>query len=384
MKNMYERKKWFIPYSKLTYSEEMIDAAVRVLRMGALTTSDEGHEFIMLEKEFANAYGKKYGICLASGTASLHLAALACGIGQGDEVIIAPNTTCPVGDITFMVGAKPVFVEPEYDTLNIDATKIEAAITPKTKAIIPVHMQGHPCDMDPILEIAEKHDLRIISNPTHAAEAKYKGQKVPVKGVDVAVYGFHHMKSLYLTDGGGGGMVLTDDKEIAQDVRDRRYHGRDFSKGVYDHPILGYNYRMSDLSAAIGRIQLRELPMHTKHQREIAYYYNELLEDTPVTLPAERDYAYHTYLRYVIWAPKRDQLMAYLAKQGINSSVIYSIPMHLQSRFMKLLGTQKGDFPITEKIKETELGLPVPKFREKWEVEFVCEQIKEFYSSSAF
>jgi len=233
--------------------------------------------------------------------------------------------------------------------------------------------------MDPLIEIAEKHDLHIIENPTHAAEGKYKGKKLPISSL--AIYGFHHMKSLYLPDGSGGGMVLTDDAEMAQDIRMRRYHGKDLSLKEYDHPLLGYNYRMSDLAAAIGRIQLRELPEYTKHQREIAHYYNELLEDTPVQTPAEKDYAYHTYLRYVIHAPKRDQLREYLAQYGVQTSVFYAKPLHLQIRDMKLLGTAKGDFPIAEKVKETELGLPSPRFRERWEVEYVAEKIKEFYKT---
>jgi len=377
---LWVKRKWFIPLSKLTYSQEMIDAAVNVLKRGAITTSDEGEDFIMFEKEFATSCGKKYGVCLASGTAALHLALIACGVEDGDEVIVPPNTTLPVGDAVLMVRAKPVFVEPEADTLNIDPTKIEATITEKTKAIIPVHMQGHPCDMDPIIEIAKDHNISIIENATHAGGGKYKGKKVPVTS-EAAIYGFHHQKTLYLTDGGGGGLVITDDPEIAKDVEMRRYHGRDLSLGVYDHPLLGYNYRMSDLSAAIGRIQLRHLDEWTTYQRKIAHYYNELLEDTPVTTPVEKDYAYHTYLRYVIFAPKRDQLIEFLTKQGIQTSVIYSIPMHLQSRWMKLFGYKKGDFPISEKIKEEELGLPSPRFREHWEVEYVAKAIKEFYAT---
>ena len=172
----------------------MKDAAMQVLDRGALTVHDEGEDFIMFEKEFPHAYGKKYGVSLSSGTAALHLAVIACGIGSGDEVLVPANTTVPVADVVPMVGAKPVFVEPEYDTLNIDATKIEAAITPKTRGIMAVHMQGHSCDMDPIMEIAEKHDLHIIENPTHAAEGKYKGKKVPV--ASLAVYGFHHRRRL--------------------------------------------------------------------------------------------------------------------------------------------------------------------------------------------
>ena len=158
----FVKRKWFIPFSKLTYSKEMIDAAVKVLERGAPTVNDEGEDFIILEKEFAAAYGKKHAISLASGTSALHLSLIACGVGSGDEVIMSSNTTLPVGDAVLMVGAKPVFVEPEYDTLNTDPTKIEAAITPKTKAITPVHMMGHPSDMDPIMEIAEKHGIHVI------------------------------------------------------------------------------------------------------------------------------------------------------------------------------------------------------------------------------
>jgi len=375
------KRKWFIPFSRLTYSKEMIKAAVRVLEMGAPTVTDEGHEFILLEKEFANAYGKNHAISLASGTAALHLSILACGIGPGDEIIMAPNTTLPCGDAALFVGAKPVFVEPEYDTLNLDPDprKLEAAITDKTKAILPVHMMGLSCDMDPIMEVAADHNLYVIENPTHAAEAKYKGKKVPV--ASLALYGFHHMKSLFLPDGSGGGMIATDNNEMAEDIWLRRYHGMDLTSGSYESHLLGYNYRLSDLAAAIGRIQLRKLPEYSDHQREIAHYYNELLEDTPVQLPTEPDYAYHTYLRYVIHAPKRDQLKEYLAQNGIQTSIIYSIPMHLHKRYIDQFGYKQGDFPITEKIKETELGLPCPRFREHWEVEYVAEKIKEFYAT---
>jgi dTDP-4-amino-4,6-dideoxygalactose transaminase len=356
----------------------MIDAAVKVLEKGALSVAEEGEEFIPFEKEFSHYCGRKNAVCLSSGTAALHLAVIACGIGNDDEVIVPSNTAIPVGDVVLMVGAKPVLVDPEYDTLNIDPSRIEEKITSKTKAIMVVHMHGHPADIDPIIEIAEKHSLRIIENPTHSGAARYKGKKLPRTGL--AVYSCHHLKTIHLPDGGGGGMVVTDDDVIAEDVRKRRYHGKDVSLGSYDTPLLGYNYRLSDMAAAIGRIQLRHIDEYTRNQRENAAAYTKLLEDTQVTPPVEKDYAYHAFLRYIIRAPKRDKLMQYLRDEGIGCGVFYSVPMHLQTRYMKLFGYKKGDCPITEKIKEEELGLPAPFLRERWELEYVTDKIKEFYS----
>ncbi len=376
---MIVQKKWFVPFSKLTYTQEMIDAAVTVLQRGATSVGEGGEEGFYFEKEFAYKFGQKNGISLSSGSAALHLALLACGVNQGDEVIVPPNTCLSVPSAVTHVGAKPTFVDAEYETQNLDPLKLEEQITSKTKAVIVVHTQGHPCDMDPIMEIAEKYDLKIIENAIHAAGSKYKGKKLPI--TSISVFGFHHSKSLYLP-APGGGMILTNNEEIANDARLRRYHGIDENSGSDRSYRVGFNYRMSEVAAAIGRVQLRHLDEYTAHQRETAKYYDELLTDIPpVTPPVEKDYAYHTFLRYVILVPKRDQLKEYLARQSIQSKVLYDIPLHLDPRYMKTYGTMIGDYPITEKIKEEELALPMPRFRERWEIEYIAEKIKTFYTS---
>ena len=178
-------------------------------------------------------------------------------------------------------------------------------------------------------------------------------------------------------------MVVTDDAKIAEDVRMRRYHGRDLSIPSYQSPLLGYNLRMGDLSAAIGRIQLRDLDENTKNQRENAAIYTKLLEDTPVIPPVEKPYAYHAYLRYVTKAPeKHDELMQYLKNAGIWCGVHYTVSNHLQKRYMEQFGCKKGDCPVSEKLKTIELSLPAPFLRKRWEMEYVVDKIKEFYSYS--
>jgi len=271
----------------------------------------------------------------------------------------------------------------EEDIFNLDPEKIEEKITDKTKIIFPLHSQSHPADMDPIIEIAEKHDLKVYENIVHASGAKYKGKKVPITEAGSTSFS---VKCLWLP--GGGGMVVTDDDELAEAVSLRRYYGfpglRLGSYSSSDAKVLALDLQMyGGIMAAIGRIQLKSLQKYVDLQRKHSTILTDLLENTPVITPFEMDYAYHSYLRYVIRAPKRDALMEYLRKEGIGCSILYGkLPIYSQEYSRKLYGDKYNpkDFPVTEKHKKEELALPEPRFRNQWELEYIVKKIEEFYS----
>jgi len=366
-----------IPYKKNTYDQEMIDAVVNYMKEGSkLQYYHRYDECVSFEKEFADFCGHKFAISTTSGTASLHIALLACGIERGDEVMLTPHVTYAVGNSVLCVGAKPVFVDIEEETLTIDPSKIEDKITSKTKAMIPVHTYGHPAAMDPITEIAEKYDLFVIEDVTHAVGSRYKGKKLPVGGEkNIGIFSFNS-KQLWLPC--GGGMVVTDNEEFAKKAR--LYSGWRYG-GPHSGLVIGYNYMMADLAAIVGKAQFRYLKEYVDMQRSNAKILNELLEDTPVITPVEKEWAYHAYARYAIRAPKRDELMEFLGQQGIHCEVLYGTPTHLLKLYSEPFGYREEDFPVTEKEKKEELSLPEPRFRSRWEIEHIAKKIVEFYAS---
>lgn len=366
---------YLIPYKRNPMSKEMIEAAVKYLEKGE-TLHNRLEEVFFFEREFANYCGRKYAVGLNSGTTALYNALVVCGVGKGDEVIVPPNSFAAVGHSVWTCGAIPVFVDVEEDTFNIDASKIEEKITDKTKAIMPVAHFGHPCDMDPIMDIAEEHDLYVVENDAMALGAKYKGKRVPIGHMGVFCLS---VKGLWLP--GGGGFVATDDEEIAEKIEARRYLG--FSRSISIAGLstsLGLNYKMTDIGATIGRVQLKNVDEYIERQRKNASIYTKLLEDTPVKTPIEKDYAYHVFLRYGIVAPRRDELKNYLHEQGVECHNIYQIANYLQPMYVERFGYKKGDFPVTDKQKDLELSLPEPRSRTQWELEYVTNKIKEFYA----
>jgi dTDP-4-amino-4,6-dideoxygalactose transaminase len=349
------------------------------------------NEIELFEKEFSKFCNSKYTLTVNGCTSAMHLGLLACGVGRGDEVITQPNSFVTTGDCITYMGAIPVFADIDGETLTIDPESIKEKITPKTKAILPVHMYGHSCDMDPIMEIAEDHNLSIVEDAAHSVGAKYKGKMLGSLGDNnITCFSFG---GKVLTALGPGGVAVTNNEEYYEDMLMRRYAGQMPIKGdvdslTYDNlhfteHVIGYNLRMDHMRCAVLRNQLPGVDDANTKRRKSAKEYNELFEELDfVTTPVERDWAYHVYLHYVARFPRRDELQNYLDKNGIQTHVLYKIPLHLQEdTFMSMFNFKKGDFPKTEKAKAENLGLPQDPNMTSEARKEVVERIKKFYKS---
>jgi dTDP-4-amino-4,6-dideoxygalactose transaminase len=351
----------------LSIKKEIDGAIQEVIDKSAFIMGENVQEF---EDEFAEFCGVKYGVGTSSGTTALHLALLVCEIKQGDEVITVPYTFIATTEAISYTGAKVVFVDIEDRGYTMDPEKIEQAITERTKAIIPVHLFGHPADMDKIIDIAKKHSLVIIEDACQAHDAEYKGKKVGSLG-DIACFSFYPGKNLGAY--GDAGMVVTDNKVLAEKMRLLRNHG--YEKKYY-HKIEGYNYRLDAIQAAILRVKLKHLDEWTEKRRRNAKLYNQLLKGSKVKTPLEMEYAKHVYHLYVIRADNRDKLNLRLKENGIGAAIHYPLPLHLQEAY-KYLGYKKGDFSVSEACSESLLSLPMfPELTED-EIKKIVEVIKK-------
>lgn len=327
-----------------------IDAAVAgVLESGQFVL---GSEVASFEREFAGYCGARDCVALNSGTSALHLALLAAGVGPGDEVITVSFTFVASIAAILYAGARPVLVDIDPRSFNLDPNAIEAAITSRTRAILPVHLYGQPADMDPILEIARRHNLRVIEDAAQAHGARYKGRPAGTLG-DLACFSFYPTKNLGAY--GEGGAVTTNNPEFAQKVRMLRDWGQDRK---YHHLLRGYNYRMEGLQGAILRVKLRHLDRWTEGRRAVAQAYNESLADCGLQLPVEMPYARHVYHLYTVRAEDRDALQQALLAEGIQTAVHYAIPAHLQTAYADL-GYGPGAFPQAEAAANSVLSLPI-------------------------
>lgn len=328
-----------------------------------------GEDVGLFEKEFAAYCNVKHGVGVNSGTDALFLACLACGIGKDDEVIVMPYTYIATVLAISMAGATPVFVDIDEKTYNIDVSKIEKAITKKTKAILPVHLYGHPADMDPLMEIAKRHNLKIIEDCAQAHGALYKNKKVGSFG-DVSCFSFYPTKNLGAF--GDAGMILTNSEDTKKRLLLLRDYGR---KDRYEHILKGYNSRLDTLQAAVLRVKLRYLDKWSEERRRNAALYGKLLKDQPgVIIPFEADYARHVFHLYPVRVKHRDSVMKKLADKGVRTLIHYPIPVHLQEAY-KDLGYKKGDFPISEKCCEEILSLPMyPELSEE-EIRYVADSL---------
>lgn len=355
--------------------EEHKMAIEKVLSSGRFILGEEVASF---EKEFANYIGVKYGIGLNSGTSALIFSLKACDIGEGDEVITVPNSFVATSNAILSVGAKPVFVDIDEETYQIDTSLIEKSITKNTRAILPVHLYGHPCDMDPILEIAEKYGLLVVEDACQAHGTKYKGKRVGSFG-DVACFSFYPSKNLGCF--GDGGMVVTNSDEIAEKVRMLRDYGQ---KVKYRHEVLGFNDRLDELQAAVLMVSLRHLEEWIQKRRENAKYYNKLFEELnkDIITPSEKEWAFHTYYLYVIRTKMRDKLREFLSKKGVETGIHYPTPIHLQPFYVNQFNFKVGDFPVTERCAREILSLPMYPNLAKDEIESVVETIKEFLKNA--
>jgi len=329
-----------------------------------------------LESDIAKYSNVKHGIGVGNGSDAIHIALQAVGVGKGDEVITTPFTFFATAGSIARIGAKPVFVDIDPVTFNIDTAKIEGAITPRTKAIVPVHLYGQMADMDPIVEIGQKYNLAIIEDAAQAIGAKYKEKTVGEMGT-AATYSFFPTKNLGAY--GDGGMIITNDDDIAEKCRVIRVHG---SKPKYYHHVLGYNSRLDELQAAILNVKFPHLNRWSEERRKRAAYYTERLNEKLngiIQTPVEKEENYHVFHQYTLRVPMRGELQQYLKEQGIATMVYYPLPLHIQPVF-KDLGYKKGDFPEAEKAAKEALSLPMYPELKQEDQDYVIEKIIEFYS----
>ena len=330
-----------------------------------------GPEVKAFEDAFAVYCGTEQAVGVASGTAALHLSLLACSLGLGDEVITTPFTFFASGEAISQTGARPVFVDIDPFTYNIDPAQIEGAITPRTKAIMPVHLYGQPAEMDPILDVAHRHDLLVIEDAAQAHGAEYRGRRAGSVS-DLACFSFYPSKNLGCY--GDGGMIVGSDPELLARVRKLRDHGR-ISK--YEHDELGWGYRLDALQAAILGVKLRHLDDWNEARRAHAARYDELFADTEVMRPTVLDHVKHVYHCYVICTSRRDELVEHLKAEGIGVVIHYPLPLHLQPAY-KELGHQLGDFPVSEACAEEVVSLPMyPELTDEQQ-QRVAEVVKAF------
>lgn len=331
----------------------------------------EGVEDEAFEKAFAEYCNSKYCVGVGNGLDSLFLALKAMGIKEGDEVIVPSNTYIATALAVTYVGATPIFVEPDIRTFNIDPTKIEAAITNKTKAIMPVHLYGQACDMDPIMDIAKKHDLHVIEDCAQAHGAKYKGKVIGSFG-DAAGFSFYPGKNLGAL--GDAGATVTNNDELAKKVRALGNYGSDYK---YHHIYQGNNSRLDELQAAFLTAKLPHLNKVNAERRKIAQKYLDEINNPEIILPFVPEYAEPVWHIFGVRCNRRDELEKFLNDACISTNKHYPIPMHLQGCY-KDLGFKKGDYPIAEEISETELSIPMYYGMTDEEVQYVIDKINEF------
>lgn len=351
--------------------KEEIDSAIQnVLNHGGFVLGPEVKE---LESRLAEYCGAAHGIGVASGTDALLLSLMAAGTAPGDEIITSTFTFFATAGVISRLGARPVFVDIDPDTFNINPDLIEKAITPKTRAIIPVHLYGQISEMDEIMQAAEKHNLPVIEDAAQAVGSLYKNRKAGSFGL-TGCFSFYPTKNL--GGYGDGGFITTSNDDIADLLRKLRIHG---ARPKYFHSIVGINSRLDSLQAAVLLVKLNHLPDWHEARRGKAEIYNDLLSKIEqVTTPSVRDYNYHIYHQYTILAERRDELKDYLKSREIGSEIYYPLPMHLQECF-KDLGYKKGDMPVAEKAAEMALSLPIFPELTGQEQEYIVQAIKEFY-----
>ena len=332
-----------------------------------------GENTFRLEEEFAEFCQTRYAIGVGSGTDAVYLALRACGVVPGDEVITVPNTFFATVEAIVMAGAKPVFVDIDPKTNNMDPALIEAAITPRTRAVVPVHLFGQPADMKPISKIARKHGLRVVEDACQAHGAEYDGRRVGGIG-DAAAFSFYCAKNLGAY--GEAGIVVTNNREVATSVQMLRNHG---STERYQHAAYGVNSRMDEIQAAVLRVKLRHLDESNTRRRAWAFEYSRSLAELPeVTLPQELSYTQHVYHLFVIKVRRRDELRDWLKDRGIETGIHYPIPLHLQEACADL-GLGPGSLPHAEASAEHILSLPMYAELTIDQVSYVCQTIRDFF-----
>ena len=366
------RAKMVLPLGPLSayrsHKEEIDDAIARVVSGGRYVL---GEEVAAFEQEFAAYIGVAFGVGVGSGTDALHIALRACKIGPGDEVITVAHTAVATVAAIELSGARPIFVDVDPGSFTMDPNQLPAAITPKTRAIVPVHLYGHPGDVSNIVAVANDHDLYLIEDCAQSHGAMYNGRKTGAWG-HMGAFSFYPTKNLGAM--GDGGMVVTDDPELADRVRMLRQYGwreRDFSV------TPGLNTRLDEIQAALLRVKLRHLDDDNNHRRKLAQVYDTVLSSSNLTLPTEGPDARHVYHQYVIRTQGRNALKSYLEERGIDTQVHYPTPVHLQPAYLGRVG-HGGLLPITETLCHDILSLPIHQHLTEQHVQSVGESVKEW------
>jgi dTDP-4-amino-4,6-dideoxygalactose transaminase len=368
-----------IPFVDLKAQYESIGDEVKEAMAAVIANTDFvlGKDVTLFEQEFAAYCETRFAIGLDSGLSALELALRAYDIGEGDEVITVSHTFIATVSAISATGAQPVLIDIDSQTYNIDPARIEQAITPRTRAIIPVHLYGQPADMDPILEIARRHNLLVIEDACQSHGARYNGKRVGGLG-DAGCFSFYPGKNLGAY--GDAGMLVTNDEAVAERVRMLRNYGQ---QEKYHHVFKAFNRRLDTLQAAVLRVKLRRLDQWNESRQRAARRYNELLKDVPgVTTPPAMSNVSHVYHLYVIQHSERDDLMSYLKGRGVSPNLHYPLPVHLQPCYEDL-GLGQGSLPITEAAAENVLSLPMYPELTDDQIGYVCEQLRSFATRSA-
>lgn len=378
----------YLPFALPSIGDEEIQEVIDTLKSGWITTGQKTKKF---EEQFKNYIGCEHAIAVSSCTAALHLALIAAGVGKEDEVITTPFTFAATGEVIIYVGAKPVFVDINKDTYNININEIEAAITPKTKAIMPVHYGGQPCDMDEILKIAHEHDLIVIEDAAHALGAKYKGKKIGTMG-DITAFSFYATKNLTTAE---GGMVTTNNSEFADKIRILSLHGlskdawnRYGAGGSWYYEIMdaGYKYNMTDIQASLGIHQLAKFEHFQEIRERYAKRYTDELKNikgitTPYVHPGNH-HAWHLYPILIdpdILHFDRAEFIEAMTRENIGTSVHF-IPLHLHPYYRNVHGYKKGDFPDSEYVYDRIVSLPLYPSMTEDDISDVIYAIKKLTS----
>jgi dTDP-4-amino-4,6-dideoxygalactose transaminase len=352
----------------LAHQQELDGAIREVLEASWFILGKQGEAF---EREFAAYCGAAHAVGVGSGTEALHLALLACGAGPGDEVITVPNTAVPTVCAIDFAGATPVFADIEPATFTLDPKELERRLTPRTKAIVPVHLFGHPADLDPILNFAHRHGLRVVDDAAQAHGAQYRGRRVGALA-DATAWSFYPSKNLGAY--GDAGAVTTNDPEIARQLRMLRNYGEERR---YLHTIRGFNSRLDEIQAALLRAKLRHLDTWNDRRRAIAARYTEAIRHPNVRLPSEAPWAWHVFHLYVVRTPRRDALREHLTAREIGSQIHYPLPIYRQAAYAHL-GVPPGDCPEAERAAGEILSLPLyPELTDE-QTDAVVNAVNEF------
>ncbi|RPI35222.1 MAG: DegT/DnrJ/EryC1/StrS family aminotransferase [Chloroflexota bacterium] len=353
-------------------AEEVREAVEAVLPTGKYTL---GPHLARFEQEFAAYCECRFCIGISSGTAALHLALQAFGVGPGDEVITVSNTYVATAFAISYTGATPVFVDVDPRTYNMTAGLVEQKISPRTRAIIPVHLYGHPVDMDPLMELAGRHGLWVLEDAAHAHGARYKGRRAGSIG-HMAAFSFYPSKNIGAY--GDGGAITTNDPALYEKVRILRYMGQ---RVKFVHEVIGFQERLDELQAAILSVKLKRLDQWNDRRRALAGIYDEMLKTTPLQLPYQADYAHHVYYSYATMAPdeaQRAELMHFLSEKGIGSYVMYPSLVPMQGAYTSL-GCREEDFLTSAAYARRVLNLPMFETLREDEARCACEAILAFY-----